>query len=63
MDINSLLNNESNFQESVILKTPQKQYTPCITRSDRIRIKTALDFNIPWEKIHKKYGYTNRQID
>ncbi len=44
-------------------QTPQKtQYAPTLTRTDRIRIKTAFDFNISPEKIRKKYGYTIAQI-
>jgi hypothetical protein len=43
-------------------QTPQKKYAPHTTRSDRIRIKTALDFNIPPHEIQKKYGFTARQI-
>jgi hypothetical protein len=33
-----------------------------LTRSDRIRIKTALDFSIPHDQIIEKYGYTKAQI-
>jgi hypothetical protein len=33
-----------------------------LTRSDRIRVKTALDFNIPFYRIRAKYGFTYRQI-
>jgi hypothetical protein len=33
-----------------------------MTRSDRIRVKTALDFNIPFYKIRQKYGFTDHQI-
>ena len=43
-------------------QTPRKQYALPTTRSDRIRIKTALDFNIPIEQIQAKYGYTEKQI-
>jgi hypothetical protein len=43
-------------------QTPQKEYAPPTTRSDRIRIKTALDFNIPHDEIRKKYGFTEKQI-
>ena len=43
-------------------QTPQKQYTRPTTRSDRIRIKTALDFNISPASIYKKYSYTEKQI-
>jgi hypothetical protein len=43
-------------------QTPQKQYTRPTTRSDRIRIKIALDFNISPASIYKKYGYTEKQI-
>jgi hypothetical protein len=43
-------------------QTPQKQYAPPTTRSDRIRIKTALDFDISLERISKKYSYTISQI-
>ncbi|PMD49728.1 uncharacterized protein K444DRAFT_548484, partial [Hyaloscypha bicolor E] len=43
-------------------QTPQKQRAPPTTRSDRIRIKTALDFDISPERIRKKYGYTISQI-
>jgi len=41
---------------------PRRDYAPPTTRSDRIRIKTALDFNVPIEKICRKYNYTKRQI-
>jgi hypothetical protein len=44
------------------LQTPQKRYAPHTTHSDRIRIKTALDFNIPPNEIQKKYGFTAKQI-
>jgi len=43
-------------------QTPKKQYAPTLTRTDRIRIKTALDFNISPEEIRKQYGYTISQI-
>ena len=43
-------------------QTPRKQYALPTTRSDRIRIKTALDFNILIEQIQAKYGYTEKQI-
>jgi hypothetical protein len=44
-------------------QTPQKrEYAPTLTRSDRIQIKTAFDFNISLEAIRKKYGYTISQI-
>jgi hypothetical protein len=48
--------------QSNLPQTPQKQYPPATTRSDRIRIKTALDFNIPHDEIRKKYGFTEKQI-
>ena len=44
------------------VQTPQRQYAPRMTRSDRIRVKTALDFNIPFYKIRQKYGFTDHQI-
>jgi hypothetical protein len=43
-------------------RTPQKERAAPTTRTDRIRIKTTLDFNISPEKIRKKYGYTLHQI-
>jgi hypothetical protein len=43
-------------------QTPKRQYNLRTTRSDRIRIRTALDFNIPQDQICQKYGYTKRQI-
>ena len=48
--------------DNSLLQTPRKQYATPTTRSDRIRIKTCLDFNIPFEEITKKYGYTRNQI-
>jgi hypothetical protein len=44
-----------------IPQTP-KQYVPNTTRSDRIRIKTALEFNHSATEIQAKYSYTRRQI-
>ena len=41
-------------------QTPRKQYALPTTRSDRIRIKAALNFNIPIEQIQAKYGYTEK---
>jgi hypothetical protein len=43
-------------------QTPRRQLNPLLTRSDRIRIKTALDFNILFYKIQDKYGFTINQI-
>ncbi len=43
-------------------QTPRKQRAPPTTRSDRIRIKTALDFDVSPGRIQKKYGYTISQI-
>jgi hypothetical protein len=43
-------------------QTPRREYTPMTTRSDRIRIRTALNFNIPIKQIQAKYGFTERQI-
>jgi hypothetical protein len=59
---------ESSFasigSQSDLPQTPKKKgpYAPTLTRSDRLRIKTALDFNIPPEEIRKKYSYTISQI-
>ena len=44
------------------LKTPRRERALPTTRSDRIRIKTALDFGHSWAEIEKKYGFTQRQI-
>jgi hypothetical protein len=59
-------NESSPFQEPklqlILPQTPRKQYTHATTRSDRIRIKTALDFNVPFYKIRQKYGFTDVQI-
>ena len=54
----------STSSQSDLLQTPKKKgpYAPTLTRSDRIRIKTAFDFNISPEEIRKKYGYTISQI-
>jgi hypothetical protein len=53
----------SKSSQSDLLQTPIKQqYAPTLTRTDRIRIKTAFDFNILPEEIRKKYGYTISQI-
>jgi hypothetical protein len=43
-------------------RTPQKQYASATTRSDRIRIKTALDFNHSIKEICYKYSYTRKQV-
>jgi hypothetical protein len=58
---------ESSFtsgrSQSNLPRTPKKQqYAPTLTRTDRIRIKTAFDFNISPEEIRKKYGNTISQI-
>ena len=42
--------------------TPTKSNAPLTTRSDRIRIKTALDFGHKPQEIQSKYHYTLRQI-
>jgi len=39
-----------------------KECSPKTTRDDRIRIQTALLFNIPWERICKVLKVTPRQI-
>jgi transposase len=49
----------SNIQ---VPQTPQKQYASPTTRSDRIRIKTALDFGHSVIEICAKYGYTQKQV-
>jgi hypothetical protein len=50
-------------QSDLLLQTPKKgPYAPTLTRTDRIRIKTAFDFNISPEEIRKQYGYTIAQI-
>jgi len=61
IDINSLLNPDS--QEPVLPQTPQKPSTTRTARNDRIRIETALDFNVPYQEIRKTYSYTNCQIE
>jgi hypothetical protein len=43
-------------------QTPQKQRAIPTTRTDRIRIKTALDFNHSVDEICSKYGYTRKQV-
>ena len=43
-------------------QTPQKERSLCTTRTDRTRIKIALDFGIPHALIRERYGYTERQI-
>jgi hypothetical protein len=50
--------------QSDLLQTPIKKgpYTLTLTYTDRIRIKTAFDFNISPEEIRKQYGYTISQI-
>jgi hypothetical protein len=56
-----LIANES--PESNMLQTPQKQTKSLpLTRTDRIRIKTAIDFGYTTKEIHEKYGYTIAQI-
>jgi hypothetical protein len=55
----ALISSQNNLS---LPQTPQKQRAPPTTRSDRIRIKTALDFNISPERIRQKYGYTISQI-
>ena len=42
--------------------TPQKERSLCTTHIDRIRIKTALDFGIPYALIRERYRYTEHQI-
>jgi hypothetical protein len=50
------------------LQTPQtptetrRHYAPTTTRTDRIRIKTALELGHSWSDIQNKLGYTRRQI-
>lgn len=61
MDIQRLLNTPQRRSPSPPL-TPQKQSAPATTRSDRIRIRTALDFGHKPGEIQSKYGYTLRQI-
>jgi len=53
----------SESSQSNLPQTPKREYAPTLTRSDRIRIKTAFDFNHCPESIHKKYGYTISQIE
>jgi hypothetical protein len=55
----ALISSQNNLS---LPQTPQKQHVPPTTRSDRIRIKIALDFNVSPEKIRKKYSYTISQI-
>jgi hypothetical protein len=55
----ALISSQNNLS---LPQTPQKQHAPPTTRSDRIRIKTALDFDISPERIRKKYGYIISQI-
>jgi hypothetical protein len=43
-------------------RTPTKGNAPATTRSDRIRIKTTLDFGHKTQEIRSKYHYTLRQI-
>lgn len=73
MDIHRLLNTPDRPRIRPNLPpTPPLPQTPSTrqharetTRSDRIRIKTALDWATPrtvWRKYHDKYGYTLRQI-
>ena len=56
LTLDSLINTTQSPQ------TPQRRYSSPLTRSDRIRVKTALDFNVPFYKIRAKYGFTDRQI-
>ena len=49
-------------QEQSILRTPTHHKSITTTRDDRIAIKTALLFKIPYPEICKKLGVTMRQI-
>jgi hypothetical protein len=55
----TLASSQNNLPQTPRTKGP---YAPTLTRSDRIRIKTALDFNVPPDAIYKKYGYSLSQI-
>ena len=65
MDIGKLLNPPTPIRRTpspfVRPCTPQqrRENAPDLTRSDRVRIRTALDFNIPFSKIRAKYGFAN----
>ena len=55
----TLASSQNNLPQTPRTKGP---YAPTLTRSDRIRIKTALDFNVLLDAIYKKYGYSLSQI-
>jgi hypothetical protein len=77
MDIHRLLNTPERPRITTTLppaspRTPRTPRTPSrrprareTTRTDRIRIKAALDWATPrtvWRKYKEEYGYTLRQI-
>lgn len=67
MDINSLLNPlpQASQAQTIPPSTPKRPYARETTRSDRIRIKTALDWSTPrsvFRRYKDIYGYTLRQI-
>ena len=63
MDIHRLLNipRRPRYLPPASPRTPIREKAPTTTRTDRIRIKTALDWATP-RTISKRYGYTIRQI-
>ncbi len=62
MDIHLLLNPETPLESLPKEPRTPKRYAIATTRSDRIRIKTALDFGHSAAEITSKYGFTARQI-
>lgn len=53
---------ESQISTQDVPQTPKRVYAPLTTRTDRIRIKTALELGHNPREIHSKLGYTLRQI-
>jgi hypothetical protein len=72
MDLHRILNPLRPQRIAVLLHSPRTPRTPIrksrireITRSDRIRIKTALEWATPrsvWRRYKDEYGFTLRQI-
>ena len=44
------------------MESSTKEFNPSTTRDDRVAIKTALLFNIPYKDIQKKLNVTRGQI-
>ena len=66
MDIQELLNPSVTPDEVYLVPlrpvTPKQKHAPFTTRSDRIRIKTAVEWGATPKRIFAKYGYTLNQV-